>query len=197
MSAISPAQPADSIYRFRPRMIGGGCEFRIGAHGLEYSVGGVTGRVAYPMISHIRIGYRPSNFGGRRYIAEIWSRGGPRLEIHSSSHVSLVGMQDHGPDFSVFMRELHERIVKAGGECRCEAGFAAWRWWPLLVAAAVMGFVLVYIALQSLMAGQFTAALLFIVFMGVFVWQVGPLVLRNQPRSYRPEAIPAGVLPEN
>lgn len=183
------------VYSYRPRAVGAICSFRLGPHSLDWSMGGATGSTAYPMISMVRIGYRPSNFGTRRFIAEIWSRGAPRLEISSASYRSLVALDDQGPEFRRFMRELHERIARSGGQCRFEAGFAAWRWWPMAAVGVVTAAMLVYVAVSTLARGDFAAGLLIAGFMALFGWQMWPLISRNRPRRYEPHHIPEDVLP--
>lgn len=187
--------PGEFAYSYRARMIGAGSVFRLGEHSLEWSVSGLSGRAAYPMITMVRLGYRPSNFGGRRFIAEIWPRNGARLEIASASYRSMVAMEDQGPQFTVFMRELHRRIVASGANARFEAGFAPWRWWPMAAVGAATGLALIYVAFHTLLSGDFGAGLLVLGFILLFSWQMLPLILRNRPRSYDPNDIPDDILP--
>ena len=119
------------VYAYRPRMIGSGNSFRLGSHSLEWNMGGYPGQVAYPMIAMIRLGYRPSNLGSPRFTAEIRPRSGAKFEIASASYKSPVAMEDQGPAYRAFILELHKRVGESGGDCRFEAGFAPWRWWPM------------------------------------------------------------------
>ncbi|MEX2127776.1 MAG: hypothetical protein WD871_05980 [Xanthobacteraceae bacterium] len=184
------------VYQYRPRMIGSGYAFRLGPHSLEWDLAGSRGSVAYPMIARVRLGYRPSNFGTRRFIAEIWPRNGARVEVASASYKSVVAMEDQAPAYNAFIRELHRRIAEARGNCRFDAGFAAWRWWPMLAVGAVTTAGLVYVAIRALASGDLSATLLIIGFMAVFAWQIGPLITRNRPRFYDPRHIPEDVLPK-
>jgi hypothetical protein len=183
------------VYAYRPRMIGTAFAFRLGEHSLEYNLGGVNGQTPYPMIARVRLGYRPSNFGGRRYVAEIWPRNSAKIEVASSSFKSMVAMEDQGPAYRSFVTELHRRIATSGGDCRFEAGFAAWRWYPMVAISAAAAVALVYLAVTTFANGEFSAGLLVLAFIGLFAWQMGPLILRNQPRRYDPLHIPAQVLP--
>jgi hypothetical protein len=183
------------VYQFRPRMIGAENAFRLGAQSLEWSIGGQRGSTAYPMILRVRLGFRPSNFGGKRYIAEIWSRNAPRIEIASASYRSVAAMEDLGAAYSPFIRELHRRVVVAGGECRFDAGFPAWRWWPMAAVGVVSMLVLAYVVIRALTNGEIGAGALVVGFMGLFAWQMLPLILRNRPQQYDPRHIPDEVLP--
>jgi hypothetical protein len=183
------------VYHYRPRMIGAGYSFRLGPHSLEWNLSGYPGQAPYPMIAMVRLGYRPSNFGNRRFIAEIWPRKGAKLEIASASYKSMVSMEDQGPAYRAFIGELHWRIAASGGDCRFEAGFAAWRWWPMVAVAAATAVALVYVAATTVANGDFGASALIVGFMGLFVWQMWPLISRNRPMRYDPDHIPEQVLP--
>jgi hypothetical protein len=197
MTDAPEARSESLIYEYRPRMIGAGYAFQLGPHSLEWDLAGHRGSAAYPMIARIRLGYRPSNFGNRRYIAEIWPRNGARIDIASASTKSVVSMEDQMPAYRAFISELHRRIVSAGGDCRFEAGFAAWRWWPMLAIAGSTAVGLVYVAGQTILRGDLGAAAMIGAFILLFAWQIAPLVLRNKPRVYDPRDIPADVLPRS
>jgi hypothetical protein len=184
-----------SAYRFRPRMLGSDHSFRLGPDSLEWNVAGYSGRTAYPMITHVRLGYRPSNLGSRRFTTEIWSRNTPRIEIASASNRSLVAMEDHGAAYKAFIRDLHVRIADSGANCRFEAGFAPWRWWPMVAigAATLVGMGLV--SVRAIAGGDLRTTALILGLVGLLAWQMLPLVVRNRPRRYDPRQIPDDVLP--
>lgn len=183
------------VYAFRPRLIGSGHVFRLSEHSLEWNVSGMSGRAAYPMIKAVRIGYRPSNFGGSRYVAELWPRNGARIEIASTSYRSMVAMDDQSPAFNAFMRELHRRIADSGADCSFAAGFAAWRWWPMAAVGVLTALALVYVSIHTIAGGDLASGALVLGFIVLFTWQLLPLILRNRPRTYDPRNIPDDVLP--
>jgi hypothetical protein len=59
------------------------------------------------------------------------------------------------------------------------------------VAAIAFGF----IAVRTLASGDFSGAALMILLILLLAWQIVPLILRNRPRRYDPQHIPAEVLP--
>ena len=198
MPVVSQADESGAeefVYGYRPRAVGAVCAFRLGEHSLDWNLGGTSGSTPYPMMTMVRIGYRPSNFGTRRFIAEIWSQKGPKLEIASASYRSLVALDDQGPAFTHFMRELHARIAASGGNCRFEAGFAPWRWWPMAAVGVATGALLIYVAFNTLVGGDMSAGLLIAGFMFLFAWQMWPLIARNRPQRYDPRHIPEQVIP--
>jgi hypothetical protein len=182
-------------YTYRPRMIGSGNSFRLGPHSLEWNIGGYLGQIAYPMIATIRLGYRPSSLGSSRFTAEIWPRSGAKIEIASASYKSPVAMQDQGPAYRAFILELHKRVAESGGDCRFEAGFAVWRWWPMMAISAAAAVAIVYLAIQMIAAGNLNPVLLVVGFAALFTWQMWPLITRNRPERYDSRYIPERVLP--
>lgn len=175
--------------------MGGEVLCRLGEHSVEFIVGIRETRVAYPMISRVRLSYRPTNMSLRRYILEVWPRGGMRVEVASVSFLPSLEVRDHSPEFRRFVEELHRRIVAARGECEFVAGFPAWRWWPLAGVGAVSAVAGAVALIYALISGQFLGALLLIGLGGFFLWQVWAMVSRNRPATYLPEAIPEYVLP--
>jgi hypothetical protein len=195
LSDMKEGEDEGLVYHYRPRMIGSGFSFRLGAHSLEWNMSGLPGQVPYPMIAMVRLGFRPSNFGNRRFIAEVWPGKGAKLEIASASYKSMVSMEDLGPEYRAFITELHRRIAASGSNCCFEAGFAAWRWWPMVGVAVATAIALVYVGATTLLRGDTGAGLLVAGFMGLFAWQMWPLISRNRPMRYDPRQIPDQVLP--
>jgi hypothetical protein len=153
-------------------------------------------RVAYPMIARVRLSYRPSNMSMNRYITEIWPRGGIRMEIASVSFMPSLEVRNHAAEYRKFVIELHRKLAEARADCVFEAGFPAWRWWPLAavgVGAAGAG---AYALFLSLSSGQFLASALIAGIGGLFIWQVWAMVMRNRPATYTPDSIPDYVLPK-
>jgi hypothetical protein len=171
--------------------------FRLANEGLDYEMGPRSGRVAYPMIARVRLGFRATNMLGRRYIAEIFPRIGGKMEIASASARSILDQTDQGSEFRAFITDLHRRIARSGAECRFEAGMAAWRWWPSVIVTLGMIVGLLIVVARGLLAQQFGAALIILAVGILFLWQMGSLLLANRPRVYSPDAIPADVLPKS
>jgi hypothetical protein len=65
----------------------------------------------------------------------------------------------------------------------------------MMAVTAVAAAALVYLAVTTFANGEFAAGVLVLAFIGLFAWQMGPLILRNRPQSYDPLRIPDQVLP--
>ena len=192
------AETADDapVYAFKPRMLAAEHAFRLGQDSLEWFIGGRQGRVAYPMIARIRVGFRLTNFMGRRYTAEIFPRAGGRLDISSYSARGIVDNANQGAAYRAFITELHRRIANARADCRFEAGMAVWRFWPSVAITLAMAGGLLYVLVRGMLGDQIVTSLIVLAAGVLFLWQMGKMVLVNWPRNYRPDAIPEDVLPK-
>lgn len=191
---IDPAADA-MTYRYRPRMMGAEFAFRLEPDALAWDLGRQNGRIAYRDVARLRLGYRPANLASSRFIAEIWSREGTKLEIASITQRSLFDYQNLAAEYRAFVVELARRIAASGGACRCDAGFPPWRWWPALFVAALTLAAALYVALHTLIAGEIVAGAIIALFALVFLRQIGSMIVRNRPRIYDPNFVPGDVLP--
>jgi hypothetical protein len=185
----------DFTFSFKPRMMGPGSEFKLSKDALDWSIGMQSGRVSYPMIRHIRLGYKPTNMGTGRFIAEIWAPNAPKLVLNSISARSMIDTEDLGKQYGDFLRELHRRIAAAKGECVFEVGLPAWRWWPSAIVGVFTFFAIAYIVVQGVAAGQYAVAGAITLLGAWFLWQIWNIVTRNRPRTYLPDNIPGDILP--
>lgn len=183
------------FYSYRARPMGGASEFQLSQQTLDWSMGTQSGQIAYTMIRHIRLGYKPTTMAGARYMAEIWATNAPKLLLYSTSVESLINTKDQGAEYSAFLRELHARMAEAGARTIYQSGFAAWRWWAAVVVAILTMIAVLYVAVRGFVIGEYLVAG-GIALLGLwFLWQVWNIVLRNRPRIYTPDNIPREVLP--
>lgn len=171
-------------------------EFALSKDSLDWAIGLRSGRVSYPMIRHIRLSYKPTNMASSRFITEIWPLNSAKIPIHSVSARSLIDMADQGDDYVRFLRELHRRVEAADANCVYEAGLPAWRWWPSVIVAVAAFLLVVYIAVQALIAAHYALTGIIVLIGGWFLWQIWHIVVRNRPRNYRYDEIPEDVLPK-
>jgi hypothetical protein len=182
-------------YTYSPRLMGSVYEFQLSQDGMDWSLGPRGGRISYPMIKRIRLGYKPTSMASARFIAEIWPINAPKLLVSSVSARSMTHTEDQGRDYSNFIRELHRRVAAAKADCSYETGFPAWRWWPSVFIGLITFGAVAYILLQGILARQYALAGVIGLIGGWFAWQIWNVVKRNRPRRYMPDAIPDDVLP--
>jgi hypothetical protein len=181
-------------YAYKPRLMSPAYEFSLSKDSLDWTIGSQSGRISYPMIKRIRLGYKPTNMANSRFIAEIWSQNAMKLTIQSVSARNIIDVTDHGNDYARFLRELNLRVDAANPKCIYEAGFPAWRWWPSLGVGVITLAALLYVVARSLVAAEFVLAGIIGGIGAWFLWQIWNIVMRNRPRNYDPKNLPTEVL---
>ncbi|MGZ3320193.1 MAG: hypothetical protein ACXU9C_04340, partial [Xanthobacteraceae bacterium] len=104
---------ADPVYIHKPSLMGAPWELRLRPEALEWRTGRHEGRIPYARVTRVRLSFRPVTMQTRRFLAEVWSAGGPRLSIASTSWRSMVEQEAQDQAYGAFMRELHRRIAAA------------------------------------------------------------------------------------
>jgi hypothetical protein len=195
MTSGAPAAGGDPVYTTKPSLMGAPWEFRLTPDALEWSAGRQRGRVAYARIGRVRLSFRPVTMQTRRFVAEIFPAGGPRLAIASTSWRSLLEQKGQDQEYGDFIRELHRRMVAAGAAATFETGTPAVLYWPGLAVFVVCALGIAALAVRALAVGELAGAALVGGFFALFVWQSTSYFQRNRPGRYRPDAVPAELVP--
>jgi len=196
MNPVGAAGEGAVTYIYRPSLLGGAWEFKLTDRGLDWSAGNKRGRVAWRDVRRVRMSFRPVSMQTKRYMTEIWLEGAPKLEIISSSWKSMVEQERLDDAYSAFVGELHRRLARAGTTARFEQGRNPLIYWPGLGVFAAVAFGLAGMVVRSLQAKVVTGALMVAAFLALFLWQGGNYFRRNRPGTYRPDALPAELLPK-
>jgi hypothetical protein len=187
---------SDPLYIHKPSLMGAPWELRLRPEALEWRTGRHDGRIPYTRITRVRLSFRPVTMQMRRFVAEVWSAGGPRLSIASTSWRSMVEQdaQDHA--YGAFVRELHRRIAAAGATPAYDCGSPPLLYWPGLAvfASVFVGFAMLIV--QALNTGAYAGAAVVGAFFALFAWQSGTYFWRNRPGRYRPDALPKALVPD-
>jgi len=187
----------DLIYAYKPSLLGAPFEFRLTPTALEWSRGRHIGRVPYDRIRRLRLSFRPVSMQSHRFLAEIWSAAGPKLEICSTSWRSVVEQERHDAAYSTFVAELHRRIAAAGATVSFEAGAHVVVYWIGLVVFAGASLGLAVLTVRALQTGAMAGAAIVGGVLALFLWQVGTFFRRNRPGTYGPDELPPEVLPRD
>jgi hypothetical protein len=131
-----------------------------------------------------------------RFVTEIWSQDGPKLDIVSSSWKSMVEQVRLDNDYRAFIAELHRRLIAAGTAARFDTGTNLPAFWGGLLLLVVASLGLAALVVRTIEANTTSAALLIGIFLAVFVWYGGNYFRRNRPGHYRPDALPQALLPD-
>ena len=186
---------ADPVYIHKPSLMGAPWELRLRPEALEWRTGRHEGRIPYARVTRVRLSFGPVTMQTRRFLAEVWSTGGPRLSIASTSWRSMVEQAAQDQAYGAFMRELHRRIAAAGATPAYDRGSPALLYWPGLAVfvGVVAGFAVLIV--QALDIGAYGGAAVVGAFFALFAWQGGTYFRRNRPGRYRPDALPADLVP--
>jgi hypothetical protein len=188
-------QATDIAYAYKPSLMGGVWTFRLAPDGLQWSIGTVSGQVAYQDIRRIRMSFRPVTMQSYRFLTEIWSDRNPKLPIVSSSWKSLTEQERFDEDYTRFVTGLHAKIAAANGTPQLQAGALPFLYWPGAVIFIAICFATIGVLVQALQQGEMGVTLFLLAFFAFLVWQLGRFFKRNLPRRYTLHAIPPDVLP--
>lgn len=191
-----PDDESDPRYTFRPSLLGAPREFRLTGQGIVWTAGRHSGRVPYGAVRRVRLSFRPVSMQSHRFMTEIWADGAPKLEIVSSSWRSMVEQERLDGPYAVFVAELHKRLAQSGAAVRWEQGVSPLVYWPRLALFVAIALGLAALAVIGLRAKALGGAAFVAAFLALCLWQGGNYFRRNRSRAYRPERLPAAVMPK-
>lgn len=180
-------------YSYKPSLMGAPWVFRLSDDALLWEKGMRKGRVAYREITRVRMSFRPATLMFDRYRTEVWSTRTPRLEIISGSVKSVVEQQKQGPDYVTFVRELHRRLAQV--PARFDTGSPVFLYWPAAAIFIGMGLAICALIIRALQTQTWSGAVVIAIFLAVFAYQAGTFFGRNLPGRYRPDDLPARLMP--
>jgi hypothetical protein len=192
---IRSTASGDPSYGYKPSLLGAPWQFRLTPDAIEWQIGRHHGRTPYRRISRVRLSFRPVTMQNRRFLTEIWWADGPRLSIASASWQSVMEQATQDQAYGAFVREFHRRLAAADVQASFETGSPTILYWPGLVVFVVVALGLAALTVHGLLTGAWSGAALVGGLLGLLVWQSGAYFRRNRPGSYRPDALPAALVP--
>jgi hypothetical protein len=183
-------------YAYRPSLLGAAWEFKLTGDGIDWATGHKVGHISFRNVRRLRMSYRPASMQSHRFMTELWSEGAPKLKILSSSWKSMVEQERKDKPYAAFVAELHRRIALAAPPARFEQGSHPLLYWPGLIAFAGVALGLALLVVRALQADAKGGAAFIGGFLVLFLWQSGNFFRRNRPGLYRPEALPAELMPK-
>jgi len=182
-------------YRFRPSVFGAFREFSLTERGIDWAAGLRSGSISFDRVRRLRVSYRPHSMQSHRFVTELWADGSPKLLISSSSYKSMIEQERLDGAYSSFVRELHRRLSQANGSTQFERGSNPLIYWLGVVVFAGAAIGLAALIVRALQAGATAGAAIVAAFLVFYLWQAGNFFRRNRPGTYRPDALPADVMP--
>ena len=184
-----------AAYTYRPSLMGSASEFRLTDEGIEWTAGRRAGRIAFREVRRVRMSFRPVSMQTQRYLTELWADGAPKLEIVSSSWKSMVEQERQDQSYSAFVAQLHRRLMHEATPVRFEQGSNQLLYWPGLIVFVGVALGLALLVVRALQYGSMSGAAFIGGFLVLLLWQGGGFFRRNRPGLYRPDALPAELIP--
>lgn len=194
-SADNSSGSADIAYAYKPSLMGAPYEFSLTPSALEWRRGNSTGRAPYARIRRIRLCFRPMTMQNYRFLAEIWTENGPKLQVASTSWKSLVEHERFDASYRAFVTELCRRTGVAGGQTQFVAGSPVILYWLGVIVFAGASLALAGLIVRALQVAAWSGAAFIAAFLALFLWQAGAFFHRNRPGTFPPDAVPPAVLP--
>lgn len=188
--------PDHLAYGYRPSLLGAPWDFRLGEHGIDWTVGAKSGHLPYVRVRRVRMSFRPGNMQLYRFVIEVWGEGAPRLVLASTSWKSMVEQERLDRRYAAFVAELHRHLAQAAPPARYEQGTHALRYWPGLAVFVAVSLGLAALTARALQAHAVGGTVLIAAFLALFLWQGGDYFRRNRPRLYRPDRLASELMPK-
>ncbi|HEY1474424.1 MAG TPA: hypothetical protein VGF53_10105 [Pseudolabrys sp.] len=183
-------------YSYRPSVLGAAREFKLAGDGIEWAAGRKGGHIPFRSVRRLRMSYRPASMQSHRFMTELWADGAPKLEILSSSWKSVAEQERLDKPYATFVTELHRRVAQAAPPARFEQGTNPLLYWPGLIVYGGVSLGLCLLIVRALQADVRGGAAFIGAFLALFLWQGGNFFRRNRPGLYRPDALPAELMPK-
>jgi hypothetical protein len=152
--------------------------------------------MTWGQVRFVRLSYKPANLQTHRFVTELWADGAPKLQIISASWKSMFDQERLDKPYSAFVAELHRRLAQAGAAPQFIRGTNKVRFWASVVVFGAVGLGLCVLIVRALQSGAFAGGAFVGVFLALFLWQGGDFLRRNQPGTYRPDALPPTLMPK-
>lgn len=178
-------------YSHRPKPFSNELDLRL--TGTELIAERGRSRQAYPLekLERIRLSFKPRNIARLAFTCEVRARDGNSVTFNNISWKSLIDIDRPNAAYRAMVSTLIERAAKANPAIRLEAGIAPLRYRVMQGLGVVLATglaAMVYLAFQN---AAYTIAV-FALGLGAYLYfWLGDFLRRN-----RPEAFPAGAIPE-
>ena len=183
-------------YKQRPRPFAGEVIFALTDDGLMVDNGRRQETIPYGSIHALRLTYGYRNVGTPIFLCQIRRERGRSVTLSNLSWKGYVEYEAQDKGYSIFLRELIEKIAKANPHALFERGRPGLSY--LLTVgvgvSALVGFT--GATLFGLVRGNWLLATLGILFLFPFSRQVYGMITRNRPGLFKPHDLPLDLIPD-
>ena len=146
-------------------------------------------------VQSVRLTYEPRSIAARAFTTSLTVKGGRPVRFTSVSWKGLTRVDEQGDAYRAFLSALLPAIALANPGARFVAGKPAPVWYGVVALAVLAAAGVALFVARAFLAGEAKAGLFGLAVAAGGVWQAGPFVLRNRPRTFTPDAVPADLLP--
>lgn len=156
-----------------------------------------TGRperlLPYHAMRHLCLTHTVSRYIRDLYRCRILMADGSKLVLSNQHYLGGARFRDQGPEYAIFMRALHQRLLRGNTVFEQGPGIVArYAMWSLGLGLALFLAILLLVGLAEGNLLLLLAAMAGVLPLGGVMYLIHN---RNRPQAYRPEAIPPELLP--
>lgn len=182
-------------YKQRPRPFSGEVVFALTDDGLFVDNGRKQETIAFKDVVALRLTFGYRNLGTEVYMAKIRRSNGRTVTLTNLNWKGYVDYDSQNKAYSIFVRELINKIARANPHALFEGGRPALSYLATAIVgiAALVSFVAATI--WGLMRGNWLLATLGVIFLFPFSKQVHGMITRNKPLLFEAKHPPQNLLP--
>ena len=184
-------------YKQRPRPFSGEVIYALTEEGLWVDNGRRQETIKFADIVAIRLSFGYRNVGTEVYMARIRRANGSTVTLTNLNWKGYVDYDSQNKAYSIFVRELLNKIAHANPHALFEGGRPALSYLVTLIVGltALLGFA--GATLWGLMRGNWLLATMGVVFLFPFGKQVHGMLTRNKPLLFEASKPPPSLLPQD
>jgi hypothetical protein len=185
---------APLTYQQNPRPMGFGVTYRLAGDRLVVDTLRRTDEINLGAVARLRLTYEAGKLSSGFYKTAIRLKDGRSVSLTSLSWSGLAQSTNQVEAYRAFVAALIEAVGRASPQARLEGGKPRFVWTAMAITTGALTLAAAYIALRAFLGGATGGALVPLALGAVIMWQMGPVVLRNRPRPFTADALPADLL---
>ena len=186
---------AHRLYEHRPKPFSNSLTLDLGPATLLAERGNSKQEFRLDGIEQLRLSYRPANTARLGFACKLRARDGKTMVFSNLTWRSMVETGRQDEDYSTFTRELIARIGRASPRVEMIAGAPTWQYRLFFAAFLLLAPSLLASAGYFAMNGSWVVGVLTLALTAWLAFYAREYLVRNRPRTFRPEAIPPEVMP--
>ncbi len=153
--------------------------------------------IAIPLagIQEVRLAFEPSRMQTKRFRCYLYRSGIKVAAIQNEHYKGFASFEDRSESYNVFVRLLIPRIASLNPCCVFKTGTSELNWWAQAVIITFVG-VFLLLTLVFLYAAIGPLVVIKLLIIAFFIPTLVRWFKRNMQKSFSPDEIPEGLLPE-